>query len=568
MIISTALLVIPLIILSIISYSKSEESLNELGKTNLQNSVEMTIEMIDAMAHLVKEGDITREEAQEQVKIAVLGEKNADGTRPINKNIDLGQNGYIFIIDENGTTVAHPHDEGSNVLHNEDSNGVKYIQEMLKVGQTGGFVTYHYSLIGDEDRIEEKGAYAKTDPHWGWTVIASTYMMDFNAPANEIINVNIITIIVTFIFGIIIIWLYSNRMANRIKAVTERMQSLASADLSQTPLTIDSKDETGQLAAAMNEMQEKLKSMILDIARNAEIISSSSEELTHSANEVKLGANQIVVTMEELAKGTEKQADNASELSSIASNFAATSQEASKYGEYVHESANEILSLTNDGSQLMESSAKQMQTIDTIVRDSVGRVNELHTQVQEISKLVIVIKEIADQTNLLSLNAAIEAARAGEHGKGFAVVADEVRKLAEQVALSVTDITTIVSNIQKEFGFVTNTLQNGYKEVEEGTTQIKTTHETFSTIQNSLEEMVNNIVNVVGNLTNIAAGSQEMNSSIQEIAAISEESAAGVEETTAATEQTNSAMEEIAASSEQLAALAEELHEMVQQFKL
>ena len=567
--ISSALLIIPLIILSFISYSKSEEGLNELGKTNLKNSVEMTIEMIATLDQYVNEGEISLEAAQEKVKEAILGEKSADGTRPVNENFDLGENGFLFILDSNGNQLAHPTDEGLNVWELEDPNGLKYVQEMIKIGQSGGgFLFYDHALIGNEDHIEEKVAYVKTEPHWGWTVIASTYMVDFNKSANDILYINLITLAIAFIVGFIIIWLFSNNVARRIKNVTERMNLLANADLSNEPLMVKSKDETGQLAIAMNEMQGKLKNMINEISKNSEIISSSSEELTHSANEVKQGAHQIVVTMEELAQGAEKQADNASELSSIATSFASTAQEAREFGESVHESANEILSLTNDGSHLMESSAKQMQTIDHIVRDSVEKVNDLHIQVQEISKLVIVIKEIADQTNLLSLNAAIEAARAGEHGKGFAVVADEVRKLAEQVALSVTDITNIVSNIQQEFSEVTSALQMGYKEVEEGSSQIKITHDTFITIQNSLKEMVSSIVNVVDNLSNIAAGSQEMNSSIQEIAAVSEQSAAGVEETTAATEQTNSAMEEIAASSEQLATLAVELNEMVKQFKL
>ena len=107
--------------------------------------------------------------------------------------------------------------------------------------------------------------------------------------------------------------------------------------------------------------------------------------------------------------------------------------------------------MTHVGSQLMLGSTKQMKTIDEIVKGSVQNVQNLNVDSQEISKLVVVIKDIADQTNLLALNAAIEAARAGEHGRGFSVVAEEVRKLAEQTAASVTEITGIVENIQTGF---------------------------------------------------------------------------------------------------------------------
>ncbi|MEK4283390.1 methyl-accepting chemotaxis protein [Ureibacillus sp. FSL K6-0165] len=569
LIISTALLLIPLVVVSFINFMQTEESLNDLGKTNLSNSVEMTLEMINSLSKYVDRGEISLEDAQEKVKEAILGSKNEEGLRPINKNIDIGEHGYLFIVDEKGTMLAHPTIEGQNMWNDEDTKGLKFIQEIIKVGQSGGgFVYYDYPLIGNENQIEEKVAYSKVDSNWGWIIGASTYMMDFNKPANNILKVNLFTLLIAVIIGLIVIWVFTNSISKPIQMVMERMNLLSRADLSPEPLRIKSKDETGQLALAMNDMQDKLKNILQEIAKNSEIVSSSSEELTQAANEVKLGANQIVVTMEELAQGSEKQADNASNLSSIATNFVATSQEANEHGERVQQRAKEILALTNDGSRLMESSAKQMQTIDHIVRDSVGKVNELHTQVQEISQLVIVIKEIAEQTNLLSLNAAIEAARAGEHGKGFAVVAEEVRKLAEQVAYSVTDITKIVNNIQEEFSVVTEALTNGYKEVEQGSTQIKTTHETFTTIQNSLQEMVDSITVVAENLSTIATNSSEMNSSIQEIAAISEEAAAGIEETTAASEQTNSAMEEISASSEQLAVLAEELNRLVRQFKL
>jgi len=180
----------------------------------------------------------------------------------------------------------------------------------------------------------------------------------------------------------------------------------------------------------------------------------------------------------------------------------------------------------------------------------------------------VVIKDIADQTNLLALNAAIEAARAGEHGRGFSVVADEVRKLAEQTATSVTEITSIVQNIQEGFGLITESLQNGYREVEKGTAQIETTGKTFNEISNSVIEMVESIKSIPHNLSQLEAGSQEMNSSIQEIAATAEESAAGIEQTSASLQQTNSAVEEVALSSESLAKLAEELNDFIRQFKL
>ncbi len=353
-----------------------------------------------------------------------------------------------------------------------------------------------------------------------------------------------------------------------IKTVMERMKLIASGDLSKDDLQTNARDEIGQLVHAANEMANNTRNLLTQINAVSETVTNQSEELTQAANEVKAGSDQVAITMQELATGSETQATSASDLASIMGTFTAKVQEVNDNGERVQEYSNEVLDMTNKGSDAMTATTKQMSKIDRIVQGTVAKVEGLDEQSQQISNLVSMIKDIADQTNLLALNAAIEAARAGEHGKGFAVVADEVRKLAEQVAVSVKDITGIVMNIQSETSAVVESLKDGYTEVELGTDQIRTTGKTFHEINESISKMAENINMVSGNLADIAANTKEMNESIAEIASISEEAAAGVEQTSASTQQTSGAMDEVAGSSEQLSKLAEELNGLVRRFKL
>ena len=384
----------------------------------------------------------------------------------------------------------------------------------------------------------------------------------------SILMVVLIVSLLVLVLGIVIALVTSQKISIPIRSVMNRMKAIANGDLTQEPLKVNLRDETGQLMNATNGMNHHMRELLTKINVVSDTVTAQSEELTQSSNEVKTGSEQVAVTMQELASGAEMQANTSSELSSAMSAFATNVQEANENGQYINQASSGILALTDKGSQLMNSSTEKMFQIDHIVKDSVQKVKDLDAQSQEIFKLVVVIKEVADQTNLLALNAAIEAARAGEHGRGFSVVAEEVRKLAEQTATSVTDITRIVTNIQNGFGVVTESLQDGYKEVEQGTSQITTTGETFKEISSSVIGMVDNIKNVTTKLSDIAMNSQTMNQSIQEIAATAEESAAGVEQTAASVQQTTSSMEEVARSSVDLANVAEELNELVRQFKL
>lgn len=382
------------------------------------------------------------------------------------------------------------------------------------------------------------------------------------------IIIQIISITSSIIVGAMLIFFISRNITRNLGKVVEFSNKIADGDLAVEALTYDGKDEIGQISSSINKMRENLRNMIQQISSMTSTVGESSSALSQLAHEVKASSEQIAVTMQDLAKGSESQASHSNLVSESMQQYSKIVQVANENGEKIQESSQIVLTFANDGKELMDQSTEQMAKIDSIVEESVQKVQNLHDESQKISKLIYVIKDISDQTNLLALNAAIEAARAGEHGRGFAVVAEEVRKLSEEVAVSVKDITGIVNKIQNEITEVTNSLRSGYDEVEKGTTQIKSTSETFNIINESVTGMVGNLQTIIENLASITAQNQQMSTSIEEIAAISEESAAGIEETAASAQESSSYMEEVVGNTKQLEKLVKDLDNLVRKFKL
>lgn len=368
--------------------------------------------------------------------------------------------------------------------------------------------------------------------------------------------------------GVLVMVFISRGITTNLSKVVDITTEVANGNLNIPSLEYQGKDEIGQLSNAINQMKDGIRNIVLKVTDASQSVTSRSEELMQSAFEVNEGGEQVSSTMQELSSGSESQAVTASDLSENMNRFVETVRKSEREGQLIAETSDHVRTLTAEGTSLMNESVEQMKQIDAIVSQAVNQVQGLDKQSQEISQLVQVIKDIADQTNLLSLNAAIEAARAGEHGRGFAVVADEVRKLAEQVTTSVSEITNIVTSINTETNQVVSSLSEGYHEVKEGTEQIERTGESFKTIDLSVSDMIEKIVTISQNLKDIAENSDNMNNLIQDIASVSEESAAGVEQAAATIEETSSSMDEVSNSADELAKLAEQLNDEIRAFRL
>lgn len=384
----------------------------------------------------------------------------------------------------------------------------------------------------------------------------------------KVMSVLIASVILASVFGIITVLIVNRLIKRNLSNVVNISNSIANGDLSIEKIKYDGNDEIGQLSVAMNSMIDSLRSMVSQIASMSSEVNAQSSEFITIADEIKQGSEQIAATMEEMTAGVEEQSSSSMEVANSTKELNVFIKESTTSGESLGKSSEEILSIADDGNNKMSTSVKNMDSINIIVKDSLDKVKGLDTKTQEISKLALVITEIADQTNLLALNAAIEAARAGEAGQGFAVVADEIRKLAVAVSNSLDEISSIVTGIQNESKEVAQSLESGYKEVNLGTEQIRTTGESFENINAMVKEMVFGIQNVTNNLRKASENSQYISESINQVAEIAEENSAGIEQSSAAIQQQTSSMENVLENAQALSCLSKDLNSMIEKFRL
>ncbi|HHY22061.1 MAG TPA: methyl-accepting chemotaxis protein [Bacilli bacterium] len=568
--VTLSLLIVPGLIIGIIGYDSSKNGLNELGEIGLQNSVHLAVQMMDILNSEVEKGHMTLEEAQEQIKIQLLGKMDADGKRPINPHINLGDYGYYFIVDKDGVAAAHPTIEGKMMWDAQATDGFYFVRDFVEKGLTdgGGFTYYDFPMPDNPDKIEPKIAYSEGYPAWGWVVVASSYMFDYNSASKDILTTLIVTIGVSLVIGLIVIYLFSRHISVPIRKLSQYVGQVAAGDLTAPSITVKNNDEIGQLTNDVNQMKENLQSMISEVAHSSEMVASTSQELTASSEETSRASEHISNAVEGVVTNFEEQAATVETEKEVISEISGELGRISEHVQSMREVSLEASTAAQQGNEVVSQTIDQMNHIEKVSADMGSIIHSLGEKSGKISEVISLITAIAEQTNLLALNAAIEAARAGEQGKGFAVVADEVRKLAEQSSDAGGQVRELILQTQMETHRTVEAMENNSRVIQEGIALVGQAGHAFENITSSVEVVSRQVQEVAEVIQQINERTGILVHSIDELQEAMAASSSYSENVTASVEEQSAAVEEITASAQMLSGMAENLQDIVRKFQI
>jgi len=489
--ISMIVLIVPSVVICLNGYVSSKAQLDENGRTALKNHVRTAIELIRVLDAQVQAGALTLEEAQEQVKTSMIGPKQPDGSRTLNGNIDLGETGYLWITDANAVVVADPAPiEGIPLIDAKDRDGVEIGREIVRLaGEGGGYFRYAWEVPGEPGRFENKISYLEPDPTWGWIVGSGAFMYDFNRPARDALLSGLATLALMTVAGAAFIYWYARGMTIPIVRMASLVTRVAKGELEQEPLRVGRTDEIGRLAAGLNDMVASLAQVIGRVTAASDKVLGASDSLKSRSDDAHRSAIEtadvIQRTVDETSGQMELLQTATTSISEISKGVDGIAQSVFTVAEMSVQAAESA----SKGHDTVNRAIAQMNELEHKVNASAEMVYRLGKKSNQIGEIVSLITQIAQQTNLLSLNAAIEAARAGEQGLGFAVVAGEVRKLAEQSRDAASQIYELVKEIQNDTNDAVSVMKDGTDAVRDGIRIVNASGEVLDDILNSVGDV-------------------------------------------------------------------------------
>lgn len=361
-----------------------------------------------------------------------------------------------------------------------------------------------------------------------------------NAAESHLRYLVVLLAIAGLVVGIGIAGLITRSITSVITEMVGLVQEIANNNLAIADLQITTQDETGQAGEALNRMKNNLRQIIQSIASTATHVASASEEISASATQQAQSSEtqrdqtmQVATSMQEMSSTVTQVSDNCNKAAHAARQAAETARQ---------------------GGAIVDDTLTKMQLIADSVAATAKTVEGLGKSSDKIGHIVGVIDDIADQTNLLALNAAIEAARAGEQGRGFAVVADEVRKLAERTSAATKEIAQMVKGIQDETAAAVIAMEAGTKQAEDGVSSTAKAGDSLKAIIQVSEQVGGMITEIATAATEQSATSEQVNNNVEQISRLVNESALGAKQS--------------ATACQDLSGLALDLQAMVAKFNL
>jgi methyl-accepting chemotaxis protein len=476
----------------------------------VRSLVEVAHGVITQHEKAVSEGKMTLEAAQA-------------GALAVIRNMRYDTSEYFWVNDMAPKVLMHPIKpelDGKDMSALKDPKGKLLFNEFVAVVNKDGkgFVDYYWPKPGADEPVA-KISYVMGFKPWGWIVGSGIYLDDVNKIfREEAIKFLLWGLIVAAIVAVPLILMRRNLLRllggdpSRAVAVARR---IAAGDIG-TDIECHPGDKES-LLAGMKDMQGNLRSMIHEVIEGAENLGRASQDMMQSAENVS---------------------HHAGKQSEAASSISVSVMEMTISMNLVEDSAREAFTLSqqagvlaDNGTTVIQDATAEMRRLSDAVNTSSTAIQELGRQSEQITSIVNTIKEIADQTNLLALNAAIEAARAGEQGRGFAVVADEVRKLAERTALSTADIATTVSSIQAGTHGAVASMESGVSQAAKGVSLAEQGGESIHQIRDSSKRVLAVVNDITGALQEQSSATKQISTSVGEIAAMSDQTSTSLNQT-------------------------------------
>ncbi|OTQ82285.1 chemotaxis protein [Bacillus subtilis subsp. subtilis] len=467
------------------------------------------------------------------------------------KGINIGKEGYAFILSQNKKVIAYSGEKAGTELKGD------WVDKLYK-DKSGDF---EYTYKGKKKKM----AFA-TSETTGWKISGTMYANEIHNAASRVLIMASIVLAIAIGAGMTAIY-FVRSITKPLRRIVASAKKISEGDLTET-IEINSKDELGVLSESFNHMAHSLRSLIHGIKDSVEHVASSSEELTASADQTSRATEHITMAIEQFSNGSESQSEKIETTTEQINEMNDGLAELARAAAVITETSADSTEVSSKGETLVQKTASQMNTIDHSVKAAEQVVKGLEIKSKNITNILRVINGIADQTNLLALNAAIEAARAGEYGRGFSVVAEEVRKLAVQSADSAKEIESLISEIVKEIHTSLNVLQSVNKEVETGLVMTDETKQSFKHISQMTNQIASELQNMNATVEELSAGAQEISAALNDITAISKESSDGIQDIAASAEEQLASMEEISSSALTLERMSEELRDLTKQFKV